>query len=361
MMSLKDAKIEQGFDFILEHFKEPVWPRTISTKTTEGRQVLVYNKEEALARFKQANLLDCRISAYPGYVEFEGINRQSPNFIFIDLDRSGFKTERTHKLTLCLTLKNIKEKLGGNPTVLWSGNGYHIYQPIEALVLEQLEPLARFDQPSRSFMRFAEGHLSNSKSDSAHNSTVSFKNCMLRIPGSHNSKCVDRNNNNGTEDKSTTEVKIIQRWDGHRPNINLLLGSFYAYLVDQKFKEIGQQQKQRFSKYSSRITSNTSNFVIPWIEKLLQTPIEDHRKNTVALILAPYLVNVKKLTYAESYNIIKGWLDKCNSLRRLDSGFNSNYLIKHALGNAIKTGYKPIRFENLRNHNMLPLYHTLSQ
>jgi hypothetical protein len=91
---------------------------------------LVYNREEALARFKAANFLDCRISAYPDYVEFDRINRQHPNFIFINLDRSGFKTERAHKLALSLTLKNIQEKLGGNPTVLWSGNGHHIYQPV---------------------------------------------------------------------------------------------------------------------------------------------------------------------------------------------------------------------------------------
>lgn len=147
-------------------------------------------------------------------------------------------------------------------------------------MLEQLEPLARFDQPSRSFLRFAEGYLSNGKSDQAHNSTVSFKNCMLRIPASHNSKCVERNNN-GIATGESTEVKIMQKWDKNRPEINLLLGSFYAYLVDQKLmliKEIEQQQKQRFSRYSSRSTSTTSNSVILWIEKLLQTPIEDHRK-----------------------------------------------------------------------------------
>lgn len=45
-----------------------------------------YSKQKALAWYKAANFLDCSISAYPGYVEFEGINRQPPNFIFIDLD-----------------------------------------------------------------------------------------------------------------------------------------------------------------------------------------------------------------------------------------------------------------------------------
>jgi hypothetical protein len=39
---------------------------------------------------------------------------------------------------------------------------------------------------------------------------------MLRIPGSHISKYVLRNN--GIADGST-EVKIIQRWNGYRPDI----------------------------------------------------------------------------------------------------------------------------------------------
>ena len=55
------------------------FPRKISTKTTEGRQILVDDKPQALARFKQANYLDCRISAY---TELD----DTPNFIFIDLD-----------------------------------------------------------------------------------------------------------------------------------------------------------------------------------------------------------------------------------------------------------------------------------
>ena len=70
-------------------------------------------------------------------------------------------------------------------------------------------------------MRFAEEYLSNYKSDPSHN--PSLKLCMIRIPSSYNSKCL-----------LDPEVKIIQRWDGYRPKIKLLLGSFHAYLVDQK-------------------------------------------------------------------------------------------------------------------------------
>ena len=80
--------VNEGLDCILTHFEIPRWPRRISTKLTEGKQVLVYNKEEAYARFKQVNFLDCRINAYPAYTEYEGINRQPPNFIFVDIDRT---------------------------------------------------------------------------------------------------------------------------------------------------------------------------------------------------------------------------------------------------------------------------------
>lgn len=46
------AGFEKNLDFILGHFGEPIWPRTISTHTTEGRQILAYNKEEVIARYK---------------------------------------------------------------------------------------------------------------------------------------------------------------------------------------------------------------------------------------------------------------------------------------------------------------------
>jgi hypothetical protein len=87
------TSIEEGLDFIISHFEEPVWPRAIFTKTL-GKQYTVYSREKALARFKQSNLLDCRVNAYPDYTVYHGINRQPPNFIFIDIDRCLFRTDR---------------------------------------------------------------------------------------------------------------------------------------------------------------------------------------------------------------------------------------------------------------------------
>jgi len=341
---------ENNLNFILNHFEEPLFPRTISTYRSEARQFEVFSKEEMIKAFEESDFLDCRVNAYPSYTEYKAINRQAPNFIFIDLDKSTFNTERAHRMALSNTLRNITEKLSeGYPTIVWSGNGYHIYQPIEAFVLEWEEVFNEYDQPSKAFLKFAEQYLSDKRSDPSHN--PSFKSCMIRVPGSFNSKCI-------LEGKDP-EVRIIQRWNGYRPKINLVLGSFHAYLVDQKIREL-QRQKKLKERYQIRKKNNnndTSKIAIPWIELLLGTPIEDYRKNALSLILAPYLINIKKLSYDDTFNIIKGWLDKCDSIKRLDSNFN--YRIKYALENSIKNGYMPMKFETLKEKNRA-LYDSLN-
>jgi hypothetical protein len=176
-------------------------------------------------------------------------------------------------------------------------------------LLEQESNFAQFDQPSQTFLKFAAQFLSNHKSDT--NNNPAFKSCLLRIPGSINSK-------------HTKEVKIIHRWDGFRPKANPLYYHFYIYLADRKLKEIASMHKiQTESHYTPR--SNT----IGWIEKLLQTPIDDYRKNAVSLILAPYLINIKKLSYEDALNIINSWLIKCGKLRQLDN--NLKYTVKYAI------------------------------
>jgi hypothetical protein len=111
---------------------------------------------------------------------------------------------------------------------------------------------------------------------------------MIRIPGSYNSKYSKDN-----------LVKIFQKWDGYRPPISLLLGTFHAYIMDQKIKEM-KLQKRLEKRYGSSGTSGTNK--INWIEILLQIAIDDYRKNAIALILAPYLINIKKTSYQESFD-----------------------------------------------------------
>jgi Primase X len=333
--------IEEGIDFILSHLEGPIWSRTISTYTTEGRQILVYSREEALTRFKKANLKDCRINAYSAYTEFGGINRQAPNFIFIDLDLSSFNSVEALDRGLGNVLRNIKEKFrGAQPTVVWSGNGYHIYLPIQAFILESESAFAEYEQPSKKFLRFSEKILSNGKADPCHSNNLSFKNCMLRIPGSHNSECVKRKNNSLGP---TTEVKIVQKWDGVRPAINWLLRDFRRYLIQEKIDKNVPERKR--SSPNTKITSTKRL----WIETLLDTPIEDYRKYAIRRIIAPYLINIRKLEYDDAFNIIKNWLNNCHKARPLD--FNANIKIKDALRGTTSIGYLHIGFSNLKSEN----------
>ena len=72
-------------------------------------------------------------------------------------------------------------------------------------------------------------------------------------------------------------------------------------------------------------------WTIDWIESnILQGEgISDYRKITIDLVLASYLVNVKKYDYNTAYDIIVRWLDKCAGKRLLK--FNVNYKIRCAL------------------------------
>ena len=45
-------------------------------------------------------------------------------------------------------LKKIETIMNGHPTVLWTGNGYHIYEPMEGFILEEEEVFAKFVDPS---------------------------------------------------------------------------------------------------------------------------------------------------------------------------------------------------------------------
>jgi hypothetical protein len=337
------AKTQEGLDFILSHFSEPIWPRTISTRTTGGRQILVFNKQEALARYRQANFSDCRISAFPDYTVHRGTNLQPPNFIMIDLDLELFRTRYALEKSLKNTLKKIEESFPGTqPTVTWTGSGYHVYVLINAFVLEEENIFSKFSRPSLEFLRFAEWYLSNGKSDPAHNATVSFRNCMIRIPGSYNSNCTTEMN---------SRVEIIQARNNHKPKIKLVLGSFYAYLVDQK---IQWNEATRESRYrtagglSSALPLRGANSIL-WIERLLQTPIEDHRKFAVWRILAPYLMNIQRHTLDDAQNVVCDWLVKCNQIKRLD--FRPNYYVEYNLNLATRKGYFPISFRKLQTVN----------
>jgi hypothetical protein len=344
-------KVQDGLDFILSHFQGPLFPRKIMTKQL-GYQIEVFNKEETLEYFKTSNYEDCRINAYPSFIEYHGINRTPISFLMVDLDLKDFADEKkkgkaVFERALNKTLQNIKSSIGGNPTVLWTGNGYHLYQPVSGLILEEYETFYEFTKYfvkdlTSMFIQFAEEYFTDYAADRLHNPTV--KSCLVRIPGSINSKCVSKGQD--------AEVKIIQKWDGNRPSIQLLLREFRRWLTQKRIDDMEQLKKQeekhakfQMTVYRSQESANT----IKWIEKgILEHPLSDHRKYIIWRILSPYLLNVRKLPKEEAYSVMKEWLDKCDKLEKIT--FNPKIKIKDGLKGASK-GYFPISMEKLKEEN----------
>jgi hypothetical protein len=128
-----------------------------------------------------------------------------------------------------------------------------------------------------------------------------------------------------------------------------LLYHFNIWLADRKIKQINESNKRSKYRHYNQYNKATSK-EIKWIEILLQTPIDDYRKNAIWRIIAPYLINTKNLTYEESFNVIKEWLDKCSSLKPLD--FSPSYYIKYNINSAIRVGYFPMKFDDLKTENM---------
>jgi hypothetical protein len=313
-----------------------------------GYQLEVFNKEEALEYFKTSNYEDCRINAYTSFTEYHGINRTPVSFLMVDLDSKDFADETAEaksvlQKALNKTLKKIIESIGGNPTVLWTGNGYHIYQPVSGFILEEYEIFYEFtkyfDKDLTSiFIQFAEEYFTDHTADRLHNPTV--KSCLVRIPRSLNSKCVMKGQD--------AEVKIIQKWDGSRPPIQPLLRPFRIWLTQKRIDDIEEQKKQE--KFQMTVSKNHQpTNTIKWIERgILEHPVADHRKYIVWRILSPYLLNVKKLPKEEAYSVMKEWLDRCDKLDELN--FNPKIKIKDGLKGAGK-GYLPINLEKLKEEN----------
>jgi hypothetical protein len=236
--------ITQGVNFILNHFKDDnsLWPKFIASG--DNFHVKVGCEEQMVSEFYKSKLMDCRICPFPDFVEdyrksdvrecmaIEGAGIV-PNFLFFDLDKGRFARTldafQEDAITNALNriLQRINTLFHGDfkPSILQTGNGYHIYLPVQlygpSWCLGHTDIfLALTKTPDRDFLQWAEWYISDSLCDWQHCKVVSFNNMYCRVPGSFNSK-------NGKP------VTIIQEWDGQRPYINWILKAFYDHLIDE--------------------------------------------------------------------------------------------------------------------------------
>jgi len=340
-----ESGLESGLEFVLSHLSNPKFPRTISTFRTHDGQFLVESTDKALIAFSDSKYQDCRINGFPLLKKGKS---WIPDLLFIDID-----AQKSIDSVLINTLGNITRYLGphAKPTVIMSGNGYHILQPVECLFTDYLirQKFHDFSQfcvngnPAEEFLRFAKIYLSGGRADRKNN--PSFRSCMLRIPNTINSK-------NGKP------VLIIREWNGYRPQLTKeLFILFEEYLIQKKIDEDLLQQKifkyrlKNKKKQSNLRYNNTCSYpnnYYDWIDRLLESGVEDHRKVITDLILAPYLTNIKKLPFDESFSIIRKWLDKCDKVRRLDNPRNLSYRIKRSLKIAETKQIGPMSWERIK-------------
>jgi hypothetical protein len=305
------------------------------TSATRGQRKIEYNsdiqksKDKIFEYFKQASFTDCKINAFPYNTEHTAVdlqvkNRTAASFIMIDLDVKDFSDKEKLDKQLKKTLKILPLKFTEEsyPTVLWSGNGYHIYQPIEGFVFEEHEIFYKFlsyvdsKNLTTEFLRFAEKFFTNGKADLNHRPSI--KSCLVRVPGTINSK-------NGQQ------VQVIQRWDGKRPAVQWITSDFRDHLIQKRNDKIEENKMRRKNKVSINSQGDRHNNKIDWIERLLQTPIEDGRKQCLWRILCPYIINIRKVAEQEAFIMLDEWLKKCGELRPLD--FQPNKIIEDDLKN----------------------------
>ena len=104
-------------------------------------------------------------------------------------------------------------------------------------------------------------------------------------------------------------------------------------------KQLQQTQKRSFRNIGE----------IQYIEKLLQTKISNGKKRICALVLCPYLVNIKKLTLEESEKILLDYFD----------GKISKSIISYQLKQSSKKGILPYSLKNMKNNDS-ELYQIIS-
>ncbi|MDQ3968168.1 MAG: hypothetical protein M3275_07215, partial [Thermoproteota archaeon] len=218
--------------------------------------------------------------------------------------------------------------------------------------------------PANLFLWFSEDYLTNGKGDTGHHPSV--RSSMVRVPGSYNSKYADQ------EDKG--EVKLLQRWDGHtKAHILFLLGAFYRSVGDDYKKQAKLMNRahkvKRQALAAQRALDRTleaipvpSHVATPvfgegvysvyahnkywYIDRLLQTPIDDFRKRGLDQLITPFLITVKGMSPAIAERIMLDWLYTCSLLRPLD--FDAEYRVRSKIIDVKTSGFLPLGEEKFR-------------
>jgi hypothetical protein len=362
-------------------FDLPRFPRTVSTGATAGAQYTVSSRDEAMTYFQASLYEHCRMNAYLNYDAMTKSCRITPpgykpvvvpNHILIDLDFEPFHSAGDVKKALDDTLRNIKACFTGiaseHPIVIATGNGYHIHVSLPGwkIPLEEMSEFESFKDKdlANKFLRFAERKLSNGQADKCHNPSI--KSMMFRVPGTYNTKAKASGRDplvrivQGMEyiphriaQEQSLPQPLYEAMVTSRPATKFL-NDFYAYLVQEQINnEIAKSSKRLRSLISSSPHLPIGEHItgIWWIDKLLSLGVEDHRKDLLYWVLAPYLITIRKMDYDKAESVLEEWLEKCDNVRRLEPGrIYFRYRIQYCLQSAERNDRLPIKLETFREY-----------
>ena len=234
--------------------------------------------------------------------------------IFVDLD---------DKTALNETLALFHKEINGIPLVIdLLVMDMQLFNQLQIISLSNITlNKKRIFDVSKKFLLFAERYLTNSKCDMGNH--PSLRSCLIRVPYSYNKKCLLQG-----KSKDESQVFIYSQWNGKRAKINNL-----PFIRHLEKLELQLQKKHK--------SSFCNNGEIPYIEKLLKLKITDGKQRINALILCPYLVNVKKLTLEECEKILVEYF--------------GNTLPKSTINYQLKTSYKkgffPYSLKNMKSND----------
>jgi hypothetical protein len=374
-----------GLDLMMEHFRYVNGnrlPRTIQTGAGgKGTQYSVDSRERIMTYYKAALYEDCRINAYP---DFETMKQQSlipkdykpmPDYVLIDLDRKSFDSDEAFESALKKTIlanveKNIISNNGNNKssaddvTVVWTGNGCHVHIPLYwESALENMVEFENFKEQDLAtrFIRWAERELSSGLADKHHNPSI--KSCLFRVPGTVNNKAKERGRDPIVRFNQVSNWVLVGKQhsaspedDMSRPRVKPeFLMKFHSMLVQELIDEKVEKMKRRSNLSSGTLVKNNSALVSNkwafWIEPILKHGWQDHRKDLLYWVLAPYLVTVKGMEYDRAYDLLRVWLQMCDDIRRLEPGWSYfEYRVRYCLDAAKDEKRWPITFESFKEY-----------
>jgi len=270
---------------------------------------------------------ECHTSLYPSTIPDSGYAHPWVDQFIIELDGQLEQSySAMHRIYSWLRLK-----LNAEPRVYFSGHrSFHIFVDFLPLVIpfESMAELARQIGRETETLELIDFQMYHARK-------------LSRVPYSYNTKtarlCVPVSIE-WSVDEIIKESSKPERFAGIKIQNNARIREILASIKPEHTRTRTEPRRVRAK----------ANF--EWIEQLLQQPVKDGRHRLLWHVLAPYLINVRKLSPDQAEKILQEYFEKCNAVRRLEP-HSFRRLIRYYLRVAEKDGYPPWRLETIERQD----------